>query len=91
VFDLDRLRVDEFRLRPVDRVRGAAETPGESRSGGPAFTGLGVGIAGEDGVEADGAVRDGRVENPFGDERERPGVRSFQGSSPMVASPEGGA
>ena len=55
---------------PVHRVDRAAQTPGQGLPGRHPGAGA-VPVAKQEGVQAERAVGDGRIDHPFGDDREQ--------------------
>jgi hypothetical protein len=69
VFDTDDAGFGELAHRPVDGVDRAARPPGQGLPGWHPGPGA-VSVAKQQGVQAERAVGDGRVDHPFGDDRE---------------------
>jgi hypothetical protein len=69
VLDADDAGFGELAHRPVDGVDRAAKAPGQGLPGRHPGAGA-VPVAKQEGVQAERAVGEGRIDHPFGDDRE---------------------
>ena len=69
MLDADDAGFGELAHRSVDGVDRAAQTPGQGLPGRHPGAGA-VPVAKQEGVQAERAVGDGRLDHPFGDDRE---------------------